>query len=131
MRSVNAPFRSNFYLWNGVSAIFFSNYVTNVHSHNTLQIVSGLQTQFRCRTGENPWKTYQNIIIREDTPHQLDTNDSIQLIIYLDTETTAAKRIRERYLKEQPSAEPEFDLPEFGISPSQFLRDNKVMDILT
>jgi AraC-like DNA-binding protein len=110
MKSVNAPFRSNFYLWNGVSAIFFSNYVTNFHSHNTLQIVSDLRTQFRCRTGDSPWKTYKNIIIREDTPHQLDTNNSIQLIIYLDTETTAAKAIHERYLKDQPSAEPEFNL---------------------
>lgn len=117
MRTTNAPFRSNFYLWNGVSAIFFSNYVTNVHSHNTLQIVSDLQTRFRCRTGDTPWKTYKNIIIREDTPHQLDTNDSVQLIIYLDTETTAAKLISERYLKDRPSAEPDLNLFEI-INPN-------------
>lgn len=110
MKTANSPFRSNFYLWNGVSAIFFSNYVTNVHSHNTLQIVTDLHAHFRCRIGENPWKTYKNIIIREDAPHQLDTNDSVQLIIYLDTETTVAKILRERYLKDQPAAEPSLDL---------------------
>jgi hypothetical protein len=30
MKSTTSPFRSNFYLWNGVSAIFFSNCVTTV-----------------------------------------------------------------------------------------------------
>jgi AraC-like DNA-binding protein len=97
-------------MWNGVSAIFFSNYVTNVHSHNTLQIVVDLNSGFRCHTGDAPWKTYRNIIIREDTPHALDTHDSVQLIIYLDTETTAAKLIHERYLKDQLASEPEFNL---------------------
>jgi AraC-like DNA-binding protein len=110
MNQTTSPFRSNFYMWNGVSAIFFSNYITNVHSHNTLQIVADLHAQFRCRTGDTSWKTYKNIIIREDTPHQLDTKDSVQLIIYLDTETTAARIISERYLQDKQVAEPDLDL---------------------
>ena len=187
MKSSTSPFRSNFYLWNGVSAIFFSNCVTNTHSHNTLQIITDIHHQFRCRVNEAPWLTCKNLIIKQDTPHQLDTNDSVQLIIYLDTATTAAKSITARYLRNNNAAEPElnlFDLvrpddlqqvllkPDphslhnivainrimtgspindaawepgfsdnshfhkilvtmFGISPSQFLRDSKTMEIFT
>jgi len=99
MRSTNAPFRSNFYPWNGVSAIFFSNYVTNVHSHNTLQIVSDLQTQFRCRIGDSPWSKYN------DAAYEAGLTDNSHFHKML--------------------------VNMFGILPSQFLRDNQVMDILT
>jgi AraC-like DNA-binding protein len=120
MQARITPFRSNFYLWNGVSAIFFSNYVTNIHSHNTLQIVSDLHARFRCRIADAPWQACRNLIIRENTPHQLDTNDSVQLIIYLDTETTAARIITQRLLKDQPAFEPDLDL--FSIVPPNFLQ---------
>jgi len=110
MKTTTSPFRSNFYLWNGVSAIFFSNCITNTHSHNTLQIITDIHDRFRCRVGEAPWLTCKNLIIKQDTPHQLDTNDSVQLIIYLDTATTAAKSITGRYLQKNLAAEPEFNL---------------------
>lgn len=57
MRSTNSPFRSNFYLWNGVSAIFFSNCITNTHSHNTLQIIIDIHDRFRCRIDHQPLPT--------------------------------------------------------------------------
>jgi AraC-like DNA-binding protein len=110
MKSSTSPFRSNFYLWNGVSAIFFSNCVTNTHSHNTLQIIADIHAGFRCRVGEAPWLSCKNLIIKQDTPHQLDTNDSVQLIIYLDTATTAARSITSRYLRDKDKAEPELNL---------------------
>ena len=110
MKSSTSPFRSNFYLWNGVSAIFFSNCVTNTHSHNTIQIITDIHHQFRCRVNEAPWLTCKNLIIKQDTPHQLDTNDSVQLIIYLDITTTAAKAITTRYLGNDNAAEPELNL---------------------
>jgi AraC-like DNA-binding protein len=110
MRASTSPFRSNFYLWNGVSAIFFSNCITNTHSHNTLQIITDIHHQFRCRVNEAPWLTCKNLIIKQDSPHQLDTNGSVQLIIYLDTATTTARAITARYLHENNAAEPELDL---------------------
>jgi AraC-like DNA-binding protein len=110
MRATNGPFRSNFYLWNGVSAIFFSNWVTDVHSHNTLQIVTDIHDRFRCRVDEGPWLTCRNLIIRENARHRLDTNDSVQLIIYLDAETIAAEAIKARYLQIGDAAEPDLDL---------------------
>ncbi len=110
MKATISPFRSNFYLWNGVSAIFFSNCITNVHSHNTMQIITDIHDGFRCRVGEAPWQTCKNFIIKEDTPHQLDTSDSVQLIIYLDTDTAAAKAIATRHLRDKAAAEPAFNL---------------------
>ncbi|HVU95219.1 MAG TPA: AraC family transcriptional regulator [Puia sp.] len=118
MKATTSPFRSNFYLWNGVSAIFFSNCVTNVHSHNTMQILVDIHDQFKCRIGDSPWRTCKNLIIKEDTPHQLDTNNSVQLIIYLDVETSAAKAIKARYPGD--AIQPDFDL--FGIIPPNQLQ---------
>jgi AraC-like DNA-binding protein len=97
-------------LWNGVSAIFFSNCITNTHSHNTLQIIADIHDRFRCRVNDAPWITRKNLIIRQDTPHQLDTNDSTQLIIYLDTATAAARSIIARYLLSDNAAEPDLNL---------------------
>jgi len=116
MKATTSPFRSNFYLWNGVSAIFFSNCLTNVHSHNTMQILVDIDARFKCRVGDGPWLTCKNLIIRENIPHQLDTNGSVQLIIYLDTETTAAKAIKTRYPGD--AAQPDLDLFSV-ISPDQ------------
>jgi AraC-like DNA-binding protein len=118
MKATSSPFRSNFYLWNGVSAIFFSNCVTNVHSHNTMQILVDIHDKFKYRIAEGPWLTAKNLIIKEDIPHQLDTKDSVQLIIYLDTETAAAKAIKTRY----PGDANQPDLQLFHIIPPNQLQ---------
>jgi len=119
MKATTSPFRSNFYLWNGVSAIFFSNCLTDVHSHNTMQIIVDIQDHFRCRVGNDNWQTFKNLIIRENTPHQLDTAGSVQLIIYLDVETTIARQIRARYLPEKKDAcAPDLHLADF-IKPNE------------
>src|ERR1700733_8199203 len=114
MKSSSRPFRSNFYLWNGVSAIFFSNCLTDIHSHNTMQILVDLQDHFRCRVGDGGWHSFKNLIIRENVPHQLDTAGSVQLIIYLDTQTTIARDIRARFLaKDQNAFAPDLHLADF------------------
>jgi len=110
MKATTSPFRSNFYLWNGVSAIFFSNCLTDVHSHNTMQIIVDIQDHFRCRVGNNNWQTFKNLIIRENTPHQLDTAGSVQLIIYLDIATSPAREIRTRHLEGKDASAPELNL---------------------
>ncbi|MBS1663889.1 MAG: helix-turn-helix transcriptional regulator [Bacteroidetes bacterium] len=119
MKAITSPFRSNFFLWNGVSAIFFSNCITHVHSHNTLQILVDIQSGFRCRVGEAEWQSHKSLIIKEEAPHQLDTAGSVQLIIYLDTATTAAQQIQTRYLPNLPSTEPDLDLLS-SIKPDQW-----------
>jgi AraC-like DNA-binding protein len=110
MKASSSPFRSDFYMWNGVSAIFFSNCLTNSHSHNTMQIVLDIQDKFRCRIGNEDWQTFKNLIIRENCLHQLDTAGSVQIIVYLDTETTLAKEIKSKCLIEKDYHAPELNL---------------------
>jgi len=52
MKADIKPYRTNFYIWHGVSALFFSHCVTHVHSHNTMQIIVDLQDGFKCRIGD-------------------------------------------------------------------------------
>ena len=61
-----------------------------------MQIVLDLQDRFRCRIGAEDWQTFKHLIIRENCLHQLDTAGSVQLIIYLDAETTIARRQKPR-----------------------------------
>ena len=118
MKASSSPFRSNFYLWHGVSAIFFSNCLTNVHSHNTMQILVDLQDHFRCRVGSSDWQSFKNLVIRENVPHQLDTAGSVQLIIYLDAETTIAHEIRTRYLEGKEACAPDLNLFDY-VKPNE------------
>src|SRR5882757_1801011 len=99
MKASASPFLSAFYIWNGCSAIFFSGCLTPVHSHNTMQVLVDLQTGFRCRIDGSDWRSYNTLIIHEEVPHQLDTNGSTQLIIYLDAENKIAQEIKDRHLK--------------------------------
>ena len=75
-----------------------------------MQIIVDLQHGFKCRIGDEAWKDHKHLIIGENVIHQLDTNDSVQLLIYLDAETTAAKQIRSKYLDKLMAYEPEVNL---------------------
>ena len=97
MKIKERPYTSNGYMWTGVSAIFFSSCVTVSHSHNTMQLIFDIQDQFKCRIRNGPWKPYKNLIINENVIHQLDTNSSVQLLIYLDVDTEVARAIKKRF----------------------------------
>jgi AraC-like DNA-binding protein len=100
MKHGKSPYTSTFYMWNGVAAFFYSSHLTSFHSHNTMQLVLDTQTDFRFKIKGSNWKTYKSLIIKENVIHQLDTNDSVQLIIYLDAETRIAQAIKSKYLAE-------------------------------
>jgi len=118
MKADIKPYRTNFYMWHGVSAMFFSHCVTHVHSHNTMQIIVDMQDGFKCRIGDGEWQSHKNLIIGENVIHQLDTNGSVQLLIYLDIETSAAKQIKARYMVGRESCEPGINFFE-TIDPKQ------------
>ena len=86
--------------------MFFSHCVTHVHSHNTMQIIVDLQDGFKCRIGDGEWQNHKNLVIGENVIHQLDTNGSVQLLIYLDVETSASKQIKALYMAGRESCEP-------------------------
>jgi AraC-like DNA-binding protein len=113
MRIAQTPYNATLYIWNGVSAFFFSSRITPFHSHNTMQLVFDLRKTFKCRTPDTPWQDCKSIIIKENAIHQLDTNNSVQLLIYLDAESDIAKRITKRYLQNGSISSTNMDVNDF------------------
>ena len=90
-------YSKTFYVWTSVSAMFFYGGVTPFHSHNTLQLVFDLRKMFKCRIQNTGWELYKSVLIKEDAIHQLDTNESVQLILYLDAKSEIANAIKLNY----------------------------------
>ena len=95
------PYSSAFHAWNKGSAIFFSSCVTPFHSHNHIQLVFDTQNNFKFRTKGQPWETHKSLIIKENTVHQLDTNQSVQLIIYVDPASNLGQTLQKEWLADQ------------------------------
>jgi AraC-like DNA-binding protein len=110
MKHRKSPYTSAFYVWNGSSAIFFASCLTPFHSHNTMQLVLDTQTNFRFRLKNGSWKAYKSLIIKENVIHQLDTNNSVQLIIYLAAESEIAKAIKSGGLLENEIYSPDLNI---------------------
>jgi AraC-like DNA-binding protein len=110
MKHGKSPYTSAFYVWNGSSAVFFSSCLTPFHSHNTMQLVLDTQTNFRFRVKNGSWETYKSLIIKENVIHQLDTNNSVQLIIYLAAESAIAQAIKAGGLLENDIYSPELNI---------------------
>jgi AraC-like DNA-binding protein len=94
MKHSRSPYTSSFYSWEGASAVFYSSCLTPFHRHDALQLILDTQQCFRFRTRDSGWSTYRSLLIRENVVHQLDTNNSVQLMIYLKTETETAGALR-------------------------------------
>lgn len=110
MRAERKPYTTTLYIWNCVSAVFYSFYLTPFHSHNTMQLIFDLKKKFKFRVQNGSWGTYKSLIVKENTIHQLDTNDSVQLIIYVDSESDIAKAIKLKYLQQNDLFAPEKDI---------------------
>jgi AraC-like DNA-binding protein len=113
MKHGKSPYTSAFYVWNGSSAVFFSSCRTPFHSHNTMQLVLDTQKDFRFRVRNGGWGTYKSLIIKENIIHQLDTNNSVQLIIYLSAESKIAKAIKSTVLLENDIYSPDLNIFHF------------------
>ncbi|GGA85342.1 helix-turn-helix domain-containing protein [Puia dinghuensis] len=116
MQHGRSPYTSAFYTWQGASAVFFSSCLTPFHRHNAIQLILDTQQEFRFRTKNSEWKTFRSLIIKENVIHQLDTNNSVQLIIYLDTATEIARLIRSEYLCESEVYAPQVNIFHFANS---------------
>jgi len=81
-----------------------------------VQLVLDTQESFRFRTRNSPWNNYRSLLIRENVIHQLDTNNSVQLIIYLDTATEIAQAINFEYLRENDVYAPPVNIFHFADS---------------
>ncbi|MFM9840574.1 MAG: helix-turn-helix domain-containing protein [Cyclobacteriaceae bacterium] len=116
MRSERRPYTTTLYIWNGVSAVFFSSCVTPFHSHDTIQLMFDLRDRFKFRIQSKEWGSYKSLIIKENTIHQLDTNGSVQLIIYLDASCDAAIAIKQKYLRDDEICSPDLSVEQFSLA---------------
>lgn len=89
---------SALYVWNGMSVFWGTSFHTNPHFHNTLQLVFDIDKEFLVKDASSDWVPYSAAIIRASQTHQLDSNGSIQLFIYLDNESHFARELTEKYL---------------------------------
>lgn len=128
------------YFWYNKAALFYSSGLTTMHCHNAMQIVFDIQNNFRCRLKGGEWKRCNSVIIKENAPHQLNTNNSVQLIIYLDPNTEIAETIKDRYLGENDICCPDLgifqitntvELQKSIISPQPSVLEKLLSRILT
>jgi AraC-like DNA-binding protein len=98
MKALIKPFCSQLDLQDGIISLFYSSHVTPMHRHNVLQLILDLKNEFLFRTDHTYWTKYQCLVVKEGVNHQLATNNSLQLILYLDDINPMTKHIREKYL---------------------------------
>ena len=112
MKKGNEGDTSALYVWNGISMFWGTSFHTDPHLHNTLQLVFDIEKRFKLRDDGMEWTEFSAAIIKDHHIHQLDSCGSIQLLIYLDANTTYAKALTGKYLHEKPIA----DLSKTGIA---------------
>lgn len=92
------PFCTALNFSRNTASFFYSSHITPLHSHNTLQLIIDLKGEFLFRTEHINWAKYTGVIIKENIRHQLNTNRSLQLIIYIDSLSALAQQIKDSYL---------------------------------
>ncbi len=88
------------YVWNGLSAFWGTAFDTSPHRHDTLQLVFDIDKTFLLKDKFNDWKAYSSAIIRAHHLHQLDSNNSIQLFVYLDKDSEYAQKLTAKFLRD-------------------------------
>lgn len=94
----NTGASSALYVWNGMSAFWGTSFHTDPHRHDTLQLVFDIDKSFQLKDKSTQWTSYSSAIIKTSHLHQLNSNDSIQLFIYLDKDSDYAKALDKKYL---------------------------------
>jgi len=91
---------SALYVWNGLSIFLGSSFHTDPHRHETLQLVFDLEKEFSLKDQSNDWQNYSSALIKAGYVHQLNSNDSIQLFLYLDNDSVYAQKLTDKYLSD-------------------------------
>ncbi len=82
-----------------MNAFWGTSFSTSPHRHETLQLVFDIDKKFLLKDKSIPWTPFSSAIIKASHLHQLDSNDSIQLFIYLDNRSDYAQKLSAKYLK--------------------------------
>lgn len=94
----NAGATSALYLWNGLSVFWGTSFHTSPHRHETLQLVFDIDKEFSLKDNSTEWTKYSSAIIRASHTHQLNSNNNIQLFLYLDKDSEYAQKLTKKYL---------------------------------
>lgn len=111
---------SPLFVWNGVAMFIGSSLNTDPHKHDCVQLTIDLKAQFLMKGRDKEWGTYSSCIISSDYYHQLDSNGSHQLFIYLDKETSLAQILQKKHLATEPIAS--LDLKASTINPDHLVK---------
>lgn len=101
MKSGDKGHASALYVWNGFSVFWGTSFNTSPHYHDTLQLVFDIDRTFLLKDEAHTWQEYSAAIIRAGQTHQLNSNGSIQLFIYLDRDSDYARQLTQKYLAEK------------------------------
>jgi AraC-like DNA-binding protein len=91
---------SALYVWNGFSVFLGTSFNTSPHQHDTLQLTFDIDRSFKVQDETISWTEYSAVIIKGGHPHQLDSNGSMQLFLYLDQDSDYGKQLIQKYLSE-------------------------------
>ena len=82
------------FLWGGCGLYAGPAFATTLHAHHALQVCIGINERFRLRSDvAAPWRAYRGAVVLSDQPHQLDGQGNRVALLYLDPESTLARRI--------------------------------------
>ena len=82
------------FLWGGCGLYAGPAFATTLHAHHALQLCIGVNGRFRLRSSvAAPWRVYRGAVVLSDQPHQLDGQGKRVALLYLDPESTLARRI--------------------------------------
>ena len=119
-RQNNVGKSSPLFVFNGMAMFIGSSLNTDPHKHDCLQLTIDLNGRFLMKGLDQEWVSYASSIVSSDYIHQLDSNGSQQLFIYLDKHTDYARLLKEKYLANEPIAK--LDLPNGTISPDDLAK---------
>jgi AraC family transcriptional regulator len=94
MNSANESTPTRLYIWSGQALAFGVPANTGLHLHHALQISIGLDAEFRMRSSNGAdWREHRALLVCADQPHQFEDAAASTVSVYLDPESSAARRI--------------------------------------
>ena len=99
--SQNGPFKSSLYLWNGYAMFLGDHTDSSVHQHHAVQIVIGLNQPVQLYF-QNDIHLSHVAIIAADYPHKITSNADWHVVIMLNPEREATRKLVARHLANRP-----------------------------
>lgn len=84
-------------LWPAAMILWGPGFSSTKHKHHSIQLVMGLEADFRIRSGPGQkWTTCGAALVRPDAPHEVDATDTELLLAFVDPESDLGAALLER-----------------------------------